>query len=121
MSIRRLHTEARYSEVVIHNKTVYLSGQLADNLDGDIRAQTLETLASIDVFLADAGTDKAALLSATIYLKDMADYAAMNVVWDAWVLPGAAPARATVQAYMYDPRVLVEISVIAAAPGTALS
>ncbi|KAF0683979.1 Aste57867_24060 [Aphanomyces stellatus] len=112
--IKRLHAEARFSEVVIHNQTVYLSGQLADNLDGDIHAQMQETLASIDQFLADAGTTKARVLSATVYLKDMADYAAMNAVWDAWVVPGAAPARATVQAALYDPRVLVEISIVAA-------
>ncbi|CAK4077617.1 unnamed protein product [Aphanomyces euteiches] len=114
MDIKRFHAQARYSEAVVHNQTVYLSGQLADDLNGDIEAQTRETLASIDEFLADAGTDKSRLLSATIYLKDMADYAKMNAIWDAWVVPGAAPARATVQAHLYDPNVLVEISVIAA-------
>ncbi|KDO23402.1 hypothetical protein SPRG_22282 [Saprolegnia parasitica CBS 223.65] len=121
--IRRLHVEDRFSEVVVHNGTVevvvhngtvYLSGQLADDLDGGIAAQTAETLASIDQFLADAGTDKSRILSVTIYLKDMADYAGMNAVWDAWVVKGATPARATVQSALYDPKVLVEMSVVAA-------
>src|SRR5690606_19009364 len=75
MPIRRLHTETRYSEAVIHNGAVYLSGQLADDLDGDIRQQTRETLASIERLLEEAGTSKARLLSATIHLKDIAgDY-----------------------------------------------
>ena len=96
MSIQRLHTESRYSEIVIHNGTVYLAGQLADDYRGDIRQQTRETLASIDRLLAEAGTDKSKILSVTIYLKDMADYAGMNAEWDAWVVPGATPARAAV-------------------------
>ena len=114
MSIQRLHTESRYSEIVIHNGTVYLAGQLADDYRGDIRQQTRETLASIDRFLAEAGTDKSRILSVTIYLKDMADYAGLNEVYDAWVAEGAAPARACVEAKLYDPRVLVEMMVVAA-------
>ncbi|TWH76054.1 enamine deaminase RidA (YjgF/YER057c/UK114 family) [Azomonas agilis] len=115
MTICRLHTITRYSEVVIHNGTVYLSGQLAEDLRGDIRQQTRETLANIDQFLAEAGTDKKHLLSATIYLKDIAqDYAGMNEVWDAWLPSGAAPARTTVEAKLYAPEVRVEISIVAA-------
>ncbi|OQR93511.1 translation initiation inhibitor [Thraustotheca clavata] len=112
--IVRKHVEGRYSEVVVHNGTVYLSGQLADNLDGGIEQQTRETLESIDQFLSDAGTSKERLLSVTIYLKDMADYAGMNAIWDAWVVKGATPARTTVQAALYDPKVLVEMTVMAA-------
>ncbi|WP_313055025.1 RidA family protein [Pseudomonas lopnurensis] len=120
MPIRRLHTETRYSEAVIHNGAVYLSGQLADDLDGDIRQQTRETLASIERLLAETCTDKSRLLSATIHLKDIAgDYAGMNEVWDAWVAPGTAPARTTVQALMYAPQVRVEITVVAAMPDLA--
>ncbi|OQR94135.1 hypothetical protein ACHHYP_01680 [Achlya hypogyna] len=115
LGIQRLQVEKRYSEIVVHNNTVYLSGQLADDLGGDITAQTQETLHSIDQLLADAGSDKSRILSVTIYLKDMADYAAMNAVWDAWVPVGATPARATVEAKLYDSAVLVEMSVIAAA------
>ncbi len=114
MSIQRLHTEKRYSEIVIHNATVYLAGQLADDYSGDIAEQTRQTLANIDRLLAEAGSDKAQILSLTIYLKDMADYAAMNTVWDAWVAEGSAPARACVEGKLYDPRVLVEMMVVAA-------
>lgn len=81
MSIERLHITKRFSEVAIHNGTVYLAGQLADDFSGDITQQTRETLASIDGFLADAGTDKSRILSVMIYLKDIeADYAAFNAV-----------------------------------------
>lgn len=115
MSVQRLLTETRHSEIVIHNGTVYLAGQLADDYSGDIVQQTLDTLASTDRMLAEAGSDKSKILSVTIYLKDMArDYAGFNQVWDAWVAPGAAPARACVEANMYKPEVLVEITVVAA-------
>ena len=118
MGIRRLHPAHRYSEAVIcNNGTVYLAGQLADNLEGDIRQQTRETLANIDRFLADAGTHKSRILSATIYLRDIDNhYSGMNDVWDAWIPEGAAPARACVEARLYVPQVLVEISVVAALP-----
>ena len=117
MPIQRLHTETRYSEIVIHNGTVYLAGQLDEKLSAGIGQQTRETLASIDKLLAEAGTDKSHLLSVTIYLKDMvADYAAMNAIWDAWLPKGAAPARACVEARMYSPEVLVEMTVVAALP-----
>jgi len=115
MSVQRLHTESRYSEIVIHNGTVYLAGQLADDLRGDIVQQTRETLASTDRLLAEAGSDKSKILSVTIYLKDIdRDYAGLNQVWDAWVAPGAAPARACVEAKMYKPEVLVEMMIVAA-------
>ena len=115
MSVQRLHTESRYSEIVIHNGTVYLAGQLADDYSGDIVQQTRETLASTDRLLAEAGSDKSKILSVTIYLKDMErDYAGLNQVWDAWVAPGAAPARACVEAKMYKPEVLVEMMIVAA-------
>jgi len=116
MPIKRLHVEARYSEVVINRSTAYLSGQLADDLSGDIRQQTRETLASIDRLLAEVGTDKSRVLSALIHLRDVADYAGMNEIWDGWVSPGCAPARTTVQALMYAPDVRVEITVVAALP-----
>ena len=114
MSIQRLRTETRYSEIVVHHGTVYLAGQLADDYAGDIAQQTRETLANIDRYLAEAGSDKTRILSVTIYLKDMADYAGLNEVYDAWVAEGAAPARACVEAKLYDPRVLVEMMVVAA-------
>jgi enamine deaminase RidA (YjgF/YER057c/UK114 family) len=115
MSVQRLRTETRYSEINIHNGTVYLAGQLADDYSGDIVQQTRETLANIDAMLAEAGSDKSRILSVTIYLKDMArDYAGLNQVWDAWVAPGSAPGRACVEAAMYTPEVLVEMMVVAA-------
>jgi enamine deaminase RidA (YjgF/YER057c/UK114 family) len=115
MSVQRLRIESRYSEIVIHNGTVYLAGQLADDLSGDIVQQTRETLDNIDRMLAEAGSDKRKILSVTIYLKDLdRDYAGLNQVWDAWVAEGAAPARACVEAKMYKPEVLVEMMVVAA-------
>jgi enamine deaminase RidA (YjgF/YER057c/UK114 family) len=115
MSVQRLRIESRYSEIVIHNDTVYLAGQLADDLSGDIVRQTRETLDNIDRMLAEAGSDKRKILSVTIYLKDLdRDYAGLNQVWDAWVAEGAAPARACVEAKMYKPEVLVEMMVVAA-------
>ena len=114
MPIQRLHTEKRYSEIVIHNGTVYLAGQLADDYAGDIAEQTRQTLANIDRLLAEAGSDKAHILSLTIYLKDMADYDGLNAEYDAWVADGHAPARACVEAKMYKPEVLVEMCVVAA-------
>ena len=114
MSIQRLHVGPRLSEVAIHNGVVYLAGQVAEDSSLDITGQTQQVLAAIDRLLAEAGSDKAQILSLTIYLKDMADYAAMNAVWDAWVAEGAAPGRACVEAKLYDPRVLVEMMVVAA-------
>ena len=115
MSVQRLRIESRYSEIVIHNGTVYLAGQLADDLSGDIAQQTRETLDNIDRMLAEAGSDKRKILSVTIYLKDLdRDYAGLNQVWDAWVAEGAAQARACVEAKMYKPEVLVEMMVVAA-------
>lgn len=114
MSIRRLHSATRYSEIVIHNGTVHLAGQLADDYSGDIEEQTRQTLANVERLLAEAGSDKSRLLSVTIYLKDMAaDYAGMNAVWDAWLPAGCAPARACVEARLYSSQALVEMSVIA--------
>ena len=114
MSIQRLRIEKRYSEIVIHNGTVHLAGQLADDYDGDIREQTRQTLANIDRFLAEAGSDKTKLLMVNIYLADMSTFAEMNSVWDTWVPQGNTPARATVQATLAAPQYTVEISGIAA-------
>ena len=96
MSIERIEVSKRLSEAVVHHETVYLCGQVADDLKGDIASQTREVLANIDTMLARAGSDKSKLLSATVYLKSIGDYAAMNALWDAWTAPGtrrALPAR----------------------------
>jgi enamine deaminase RidA (YjgF/YER057c/UK114 family) len=106
------------SQAVIHNKTVYLAGQVAENARGSsVAAQTQEILASIDELLARARTDKSHLLSATIWLTDMESFAEMNQVWESWVVPGATPARATVLSpRLAGPDYKIEISVIAAQP-----
>jgi enamine deaminase RidA (YjgF/YER057c/UK114 family) len=97
MSIERLHCGPRMSQVVIHGNTVYLAGQVADHAEGtSVAEQTLEILSTIDALLAEAKTDKSKILSATIWLTDMATFDDMNGVWERWILPGAAPARATV-------------------------
>jgi enamine deaminase RidA (YjgF/YER057c/UK114 family) len=115
MSVQRLLTETRYSEIVIHNGTVYLAGQLADDYSGDIVQQTQQTLSNIDRMLAEAGSDKSKILSVTIFVNDIDhNFAGLNQVWDAWVAPGTAPARACVEAKMYKPEVLVEMTVVAA-------
>jgi enamine deaminase RidA (YjgF/YER057c/UK114 family) len=100
--------------MVIHNETVYLSGQIADDGSTDVESQTRDVLRQIDALLAEAGTDKSKLLTATIYLADIGTFAAMNKAWDAWVDPANAPARATVEARLAAPEYLVEIQVVAA-------
>ena len=111
--ITRIQPGARMSEAVIHGNTVYLAGQVGEPGD-DVTAQTKTALAEIDALLAQAGTDKSKILMATIWLADIADFQAMNAVWDAWVSPGNPPARATVEARLASPDYLVEIMVTAA-------
>jgi enamine deaminase RidA (YjgF/YER057c/UK114 family) len=115
MKIERHDTAARLSKAVAYGDTVYLAGIVADAPKGKSMAeQTKSILAQIDGFLAKAGTDKSKLLSANIWITDMANFAEMNAVWDAWVSPGNAPARATVQAGLASPDYKVEIMVVAA-------
>ena len=112
MSIERLDKGRRMSEAVIHGNTVYLAGQVAEG--PDVASQTKAVLASIDSLLARAGTDKSRILSATIWLSDIANFAAMNSVWDAWVDQENPPARATSEGKLAAPQFLVEIIVVAA-------
>lgn len=115
MSIKRLHVGPRMSQVVIHGGLAYLAGQVAQGAKGaPVADQTRDILATIDKLLAAAGTDKTRLLSATLWLTDMSDYAAVNEVWDAWVWPGETPARACVEAELAAPDYNVEIMVTAA-------
>ena len=114
MGISRSGTTERMSRIVCHNNTIYLCGQVADNSEETVGPQTENMLAKVEALLKQAGSDKEHMLSATIYLRDMKDFAAMNSVWDAWVPAGSAPARACVEARMARPDLLVEISVIAA-------
>ncbi len=114
MSIQRFHSGPRMSQMVIHKDTVYLAGQVADDPTSDVETQTRQILGQIDALLAEGGTDKSKLLSATIYLTDIATFGAMNKAWEAWVDPANTPARATVEAKLAAPEYLVEIQVIAA-------
>ena len=115
MSIQRFHVGPRLSEMAVHNGTIYLAGQVAEDASQDISGQTRQILAAIDKLLAEVGSDKTRILSTTIYLADMADFAGMNAAWDAWVVPGATPPRATVEASLAKPGYKVEIQLIAAA------
>ena len=121
MTIERRHVGKRLSGLVINRAsgTAYLAGQVADDPTADIAGQTRQVLALIDALLHEAGSDKTKILSATIYLPDMADFAAMNVVWEQWVVPGHTPARATVEAKLAAPQYRVEIQVVAACPARA--
>lgn len=114
MSIKRVQAGPRMSEAVICNGLVYLAGQVAEDTSKDAAGQTREVLDAIDAVLAEAGSDKTRVLTATVYLADMADFQAMNGVWDAWVTAGQTPARATVEASLASPKYKVEIMVTAA-------
>ncbi len=115
MKIERHESGPRMSKAVVHSDIVYLAGIVADAPKGKSMAeQTKSVLSQIDGFLAKAGTDKSKLLSANIWITDMANFAEMNAVWDAWVSPGNTPARATVEAKLASPDYKVEIMVVAA-------
>lgn len=113
MNIERHGTTRRYSDTVVHGGTVYLV-EVPQTLSADITGQTREMLDSVETLLEQAGSDKSRLLQATIYLRDMADYAAMNAVWDDWVPEGTAPVRACVEARLANPDMRVEIVIVAA-------
>jgi enamine deaminase RidA (YjgF/YER057c/UK114 family) len=113
-TLRRFHVGDRLSEMTVYNGTVYLAGQVAVDAQPDIRKQTQQVLKEIDKLLSEAGTNKAHILMAQIYLADLADFAGMNEIWDDWVAPGDAPPRATIQAALAKPEWKVEIVVTAA-------
>jgi len=118
--IQRIATDPRRSRAVVYHGIVFVGGQTADDRSQDIRGQTRQTLAKIEKFLAEAGTDKSRLLTAQIWIKDIKnDFAGMNEIWDAWTAPNAAPTRATAQCEMAAPDILVEIVVSAALPAAA--
>ena len=115
MSIERFDVGARMSQMVIHGISVYLAGQVARNAGGrSVTEQTRDVLQLIDGLLAEAGTNKSKLLTATIWLADIATFDEMNAVWDAWVSPGNTPCRACVQSKLAAPQYTVEIMVVAA-------
>jgi enamine deaminase RidA (YjgF/YER057c/UK114 family) len=112
--IKRIEAGPRMSQAVVHGNTVYIAGQVATDPTADVSGQTRQILNRIEVLLAAAGTDKSKLLACTIYLADISTFAAMNYVWDSWVVPGSTPARATVEAALASPEYTVEIVAIAA-------
>ena len=112
--IKRYLGTGRMSRVVEHNDTIYLCGQTARLEGTTIEEQTKEVLKKIETLLNEHGSDKFHMLSVTIYLKSMDDFQGMNSVWDEYIIDGHEPARATVEAQMAHPDILVEMSVIAA-------
>lgn len=113
--VSRIGVAARYSDLVILGDTAYFSGYVPETtLEQSVTEQTRDVLEQIDQSLKEIGSDRSKLLHATIWLADMNSYDAVNAVWDAWVLPGHAPARVCVEAKLADPRYRLEIQVIAA-------
>ena len=112
--IKRINVGKRMSDLAVHNGVVYLAGQVADDTSKDVKEQTAQVLATIDRLLADAGSDKTRMLQVQIFLSDIANFPAMNEVWDAWVPQGHTPPRATIESRLATPAYLVEIKVIAA-------
>jgi enamine deaminase RidA (YjgF/YER057c/UK114 family) len=113
-SVTRIDCGPRMSEAVVAGGRIYCSGMIPEDTSLDITGQVKQTLAEIDSLLAKGGSDRTKILSAVIWLADIGDFAAMNAVWDAWVSPGNTPARATVEAKLSDPKMKVEIMVVAA-------
>jgi enamine deaminase RidA (YjgF/YER057c/UK114 family) len=116
MTIRRLAEEQRLSGAVVAGGFVWLAGQVADDATLDAEGQTADILRQVDALLAEAGTDKRALISIAVVLADIRDAPAMNRAWDAWLDPGHKPARMTIEAPLVDPAWRVEITGVALAP-----
>ena len=114
MPIERINPGRRLSQAVRYGDTVYIAGTVADDTSADVKGQTRQILAKIDTVLARLGANKSHLLSATVWLADVASYDDMNLIWDAWVTEGAAPARACVEAKLAGEEYRVEIAAIAA-------
>lgn len=112
MEITRIDTSARMSQAVVHNGVIRLAGQVGDGVT--VAEQTTNALAAVDDLLARCGSDRSRLLSATIWLTDLAGFDEMNGVWEAWLLPGSAPTRATAQVRLTSPAYLVEVMITAA-------
>ena len=113
-AVRRIDPGPRLSEASVHGDRMYLSGMIPEDTSLDLTGQVKQALAEIDSLLKRGGSDKSKILSAVIWLADIGNFAALNAVWDAWVVPGQTPARATVQARLNDPKMKVEIMVVAA-------
>ena len=114
MSVKRHQPGKLFSAAVEHGGVVYVAGQVADDLTQGVRGQTEQVLRKIDAVLAAAGTSKSKILSANVWVTDIRNRDEMNAAWTAWVDPANLPARATVEAKLAEPRMLVEIMVICA-------
>jgi enamine deaminase RidA (YjgF/YER057c/UK114 family) len=114
MNITRLHVGKTLSEMAIHNGTIYLAGQIAEDVTQNIDGQTREVLGHIDRLLAEVGSDKSHILMCQIFLADIKDIHSMNAVWNEWVVAGHTPPRATVEAKLAKSEWLVEMVVTAA-------
>ena len=115
MAIKRIDPGPRLSQAVVYGDTIYVAGQVAADASADGAGQTRQILNQIDALLAQGGSDKSRILWANVWLADMADYAAMNAEWEAWIPKGQTPARATVEAKLVTPQFKVEIACVAAA------
>tara|TARA_R100000093_G_scaffold71295_1_gene46628 strand:+ start:1626 stop:1988 length:363 start_codon:yes stop_codon:yes gene_type:complete len=117
MSLKRIHIKTRMSGIVVNGNNVHLSGMTAAQREGrSVGEQTADILKRIDELLADAGTDKKHLVQVNIWLSDITTFDEMNAVWDRWIVPGTAPARATVESRLALPDIKVEIQVLAVLP-----
>lgn len=116
MTVTYHDSNARMSQITVHNGTVYLAGQVPADPSADMRGQTEQVLARIDELLDKAGTSKKHLISAQIWVTSMAEFDQMNAAWDGWVTPDSPPIRAAVEAKLAKPEWKVEIMVIAALP-----
>eukprot|EP01035_Chromulina_nebulosa_P062004 gene62004-biopygen45105 len=112
--IQRYQKGSRMSQAVVHAGTVYIAGKVARNSKGSLEAQTQDVLDQIEALLAEVGSDKSRLLAINIYLPAIADFDAMNVVYDGWIDKDNPPVRACVEARLADPDLRVEITAIAA-------
>ena len=113
--LKRIDVGARMSQAVVHGDTVYTAGVVAQGAPGaSVADQTKDILATLDSLLSQAGTDKTKLIMGTIWLSDIATFNEMNEVWDAWVVEGATPVRACVEAKLASPKFAVEIQLTAA-------
>jgi len=112
--VQRFDVATRLSEMTVHNGVCYLAGQVPADATQDMAGQTTQVLAAIDALLARAGSDKSKLLMCQIFITDLADFPALNAVWEAWLPAGQAPARATVVARLAKPEWRVEMVVTAA-------
>lgn len=115
MSIQRLDTNRRMSQIVVYGGTVYLSGQVADDTSADLRGQIRQVFEKLEALLVRAGSGKKNILAANIWLTVMSDFEEMNKAWEDWIPEGAAPARATVEAKLISPHHRIEIALVAAA------